>query len=90
MKDTFEHFGFRTNIVHPFVKKQGLSNAQFRIEIASELCVRLPLFFNTRGTKIQFVHLQFYNYTSSYYMCTSKKVLVYTYVYLNISTFTHT
>ena len=41
MNDKIDMFDFRTNNCRtPYAKKQGLSNAQFRIEIASELCIR--------------------------------------------------
>ena len=38
--DIFDFEIFQNKIRTPCVKKQGLSNAQFRIEIASELCIR--------------------------------------------------
>ena len=41
MNDIFEMFDFRTNNFRtPGVKRKGLSNAQFRIDILSELCIR--------------------------------------------------
>jgi len=61
MNDMFEVFVFlNINFRTSFVKKQELSNAQFRIETASELCIREPLIFHTWGTQISifsFSHL---------------------------------
>ena len=40
MSDSFEKLIFDNKFWTPYVKKQGLYNAQIRIEIASELCMR--------------------------------------------------
>ena len=64
-KTCFELLNFsilESNFQTPCVKKQGLSNAQFRTEIASELCVRLPLFFYTWVTQINSITGS-YNYS---------------------------
>ena len=50
----------------PHVRKQGLSNAQFRIEIASELCAPITLVVFTNGIqnilygKICFIYIYIY------------------------------
>ena len=47
----FEMFDFHKRTLDPYVKNKALSNAQFRVQIASELCIRWPLFVYTWGTK---------------------------------------
>ena len=36
----FKLFDFRKKYQNPLCKKEGLSNAQFRVQIAPELCIR--------------------------------------------------
>ena len=67
------------------IKKQRLSNAQFRTEIASDLCIRQPLVFYTLGTTyicfviISFIHIHVYNFVYIYiYMY----IILYIYIYI--------
>ena len=65
----FENIDFLSKIFcELYVKKKGLSNAQFRNEIASELCIRLDstCLFYTRGTK----YTCFCNYVLFLYVST--------------------
>ena len=85
----FEHLYLRriTSRTH-CVKKQGLFSAQFRIEIASELCIRCPLRFYALGTQIHisckfefiesYINIILYIYHSSY---TFLNIYIYIYIY---------
>ena len=68
-------FGFRKTFFDPRdVKEQGLSKTQFRIEIASVLYIRYPLFFYTWGTtkhifsvfRIKKMSIKFETYSYTY------------------------
>ena len=58
MNEPFERFDFRKdNFQIHYVKNQGLSNAQFRIEIASELCIsNNPCLFTHEVQKHKYVY----------------------------------
>ena len=75
---------FKKYVLDPTSKKARVIECKFRIEIASDLCIRRSLLFYTLGTNITglYLYASVYIYIYIYYL--SLHIYIYIYIYINL------